>query len=280
MTETAGPVWTGELFLGLHEQLIDLLRGLSSKDWNQSTGAGQWRVRDVAAHILDASARRLSSLRDGYRPPRRGEAISSYRALVEHIDRVNAEWIAACHRLSPLVILDLLDLTGSQLAAIVPSVDPNAPGGVGVVWAGEWESRAWLDIGREYTEYWHHQDQIREAVGASPLREVRWLRPVLEISMWALPYAYRDAAGEPGESVVFVAEGEGGGAWTLARELDRWTLWTGMDSRPRCQVHVEALTMARLLLHRLKPNQIWDQVRFEGPKNLVEPFVHARAVMV
>jgi len=280
VTEAGAPVWTGELFAGLHEQLIDLLRGLSSKDWNQPTGAGQWRVRDVAAHILDASARRLSSLRDGYRLPRQGEATSSYRALVAHIDRVNAEWITASQRLSPTVILDLLDLLGSQVAAVVASVDPNALAPVGVVWAGEWESQAWLDIGREYTEYWHHQDQIREAVRASPLREARWLRPVLDISMWALPHAYRDAAVELGESVVFVAEGEGGGVWTLVRESDRWTLWTGMGLRPRCQVQVEALTMARVLLHRLKPDQIWGQVRFEGPKDLAEPFVHARAVMV
>ena len=62
--------------------------------------------------------------------------------------------------------LDLLAVTGPQDAAYHGSLDPHAPALFNVAWAGEQTSPNWFDIGREYTERWHHQQQIREAVGA------------------------------------------------------------------------------------------------------------------
>lgn len=41
-------------------------------------------------------------------------------------------------------------------------------------WAGEDGDAGWLDIGREFTEQWHHQMQIRDAVGAAPLPDPAW----------------------------------------------------------------------------------------------------------
>ncbi len=49
------------LFLPLHEELVRLLSGLSAADWERPTVAGTWRVRDVAAHLLDTDLRRISS---------------------------------------------------------------------------------------------------------------------------------------------------------------------------------------------------------------------------
>jgi hypothetical protein len=33
-----------------------------------------------------------------------------------------------------------------------------------VAWAGEAESKNWFHVARDYSEKWHHQQQIREAV--------------------------------------------------------------------------------------------------------------------
>lgn len=71
-----------------------------------------------------------------------------------------------------------------------------------VPWAGHTHSPQWLDVGREFTEVWHHGSQIREAVGAGPFPDAGWLRSVLEIAMHAVPEAYREVPGRPGLSMA------------------------------------------------------------------------------
>src|SRR5436853_263932 len=74
-----------------------------------------------------------------------------------------------------------------------------------VSWAGEPHSRQWLDIGREFTEVWHHGAQIRDAVGAGPFSDPQWLRAVLRIAMHTLPHAYRSLAAPTGTSIAIRA---------------------------------------------------------------------------
>ena len=54
------PTYTTHLLAPIHAELVGLLRSLSPSQWLQPTGAGQWRVRDVVAHLLDGDLRRLS----------------------------------------------------------------------------------------------------------------------------------------------------------------------------------------------------------------------------
>ena len=72
------------------------------------------------------------------------------------------------------------------------SIDPFAPAHWAVAWAGEEPSAHWFDVGRDYTERWLHQQQIRDAVGAPPLTGREWLHPVLDLFVRARPVAYRD----------------------------------------------------------------------------------------
>ncbi len=93
-------------------------------------------------------------------------------------------------RVSPRLLMDILDLAEPQLHAYFASLDPQAPATIGVAWAGEERSLNWFDLGREYTERWLHQQQIREAVGAPGLSQRRWLHPTLDIFVRALPFTY------------------------------------------------------------------------------------------
>src|SRR3954470_2435173 len=97
--DTLSPIYTANLFAPLHAELLVLLRGLHDDDWQRPTIAGAWRVRDVAAHLLDNDLRRLAADRDGHR---RAPAapITSYSGVVARIDRLNAEGIAYAERLS------------------------------------------------------------------------------------------------------------------------------------------------------------------------------------
>jgi hypothetical protein len=58
------PILCAQLLRAVDEKLIELLRSLAPGDWNLQTVAPQWKVRDVAAHLLDTALRKLSVVRD------------------------------------------------------------------------------------------------------------------------------------------------------------------------------------------------------------------------
>ena len=61
------PIATAHLFPKIEGLLIELLRSLEPNDWERQTVAPAWRVKDVAAHLLDTQLRKLSLARDAYR---------------------------------------------------------------------------------------------------------------------------------------------------------------------------------------------------------------------
>ena len=178
-----------ELFPPLHGELIALLRRLGPDDWQRPTLAGSWRIRDVVAHLLDGDLRKLSFGRDshslGTRP------LTTFDSIVALIDGLNAGGVDYAARLSPRVLTNLLEVTGAWVSAFVATLDPHAPSHIAVAWAGDDRSENWMDTGREYTERWHHQMQIREAVGAPGLVQRRLYLPVLDLSVRSFPRASR-----------------------------------------------------------------------------------------
>ena len=271
-------VATAPLFAGLHDELMALLRGLSRADWQRPTTATGWTVRDVAAHILDGDIRRLSAHRDRHAPPPPEAALATYRDLVGYLDWLNGTWIAAARRIGPPVLVDLLAVTGPQVAAFVTGLDADGPALYAVSWAGEQRSANWLDVGREFTERWHHQQQIREAVGAPGLVAPRWLRPVLEISMRALPHAYREADARDGAAVTIVVDGAAGGTWTLVRGAGAWQLCTGAAATPVARVRLSEDTAWRLLFGVPMPDAR-ARLAIEGDEALGAVVLRAIAIM-
>ena len=160
---------TRRLFRPLCRDLAALLRALPDEDWDRPTLAGAWRVRDVVAHLLDTALRRLSFDRDRRVPPPAARPIENDRDLVAFINELNAIWIRASQRLSARALTDLYAIASEQLSDFVENVNLDRPARFPVSWAGPAGSRAGLDIGREFTEVWHHGAQIRDAVGAGAL---------------------------------------------------------------------------------------------------------------
>ena len=176
----------------LDKLLVKLLEGLSAEDWDKQTIAPKWKVKDVAVHLFDGNLRALSMLRDKYYGEK-PENINSYEDLVDFLNRLNADWVKATKRLSPQVIIDLLKSSGQEYCDFLETLDLNDKAEFSVAWAGENESKNWFHIAREYTEKWHHQQQIRLAVGdEQTLLEEKWYLPYLDTSVRALPYHYRD----------------------------------------------------------------------------------------
>lgn len=214
------------LFPELERRLITLLRSLSPEDWQKPTIAGLWTVKDIAAHLLDTSLRRLSMARDGHF----GEKpdIRSYQDLVDFLNRLNADWVTAMRRVSPALLIDQLEASSAQVFKHFQSLDPAAPAAFSVAWAGEEKSENWFDVAREYTERWHHQQQIRIATGhnhgADRITTRQLYFPVLDTFMQALPHHFRDVAAPAGTLFRAKVSGEAGGVWTIQREANGWRL--------------------------------------------------------
>jgi uncharacterized protein (TIGR03083 family) len=277
--ERLQPRYVADLFAPLYSELITLLRGLEPADWERPTVAGTWRVRDVAAHLLDGALRKLSVYRDGHllAPDR---PIRSYGDLVGLINDLNAGGVAYGQRLSPRLLTDLLEMAGRWMAELAEGLDPHAPAIFSVAWAGESQSENWMDTGREYTEVWHHQMQIRDAVGAPGLLDGRWMLPLLDFSVRALPHAYAETEAPDGASLALIVPGEDRWAWTLVREGGRWELYRGESGQATTTVTVEPAAAWRLLYNALPPERARDEIKVQGDEALVEPLIRARSVMV
>src|SRR5688500_833522 len=195
-----GPVYLVDRLPALHGELMQLLRGLDPSDWSRPTACALWSVKDIAAHLLDTSVRRLSFGRDGL-DATPDTPVTSHTDLVSYLNRLNAQWVAAGKRMSPAVLIDLLDFTAGQVHAFFHSLDPHSPALFPVAWAGEEVSPNWFDIGREYTARWLHQQRIREAVGAPALTDRQRLHTTLDVCVRALPLTSRRLESSAGRTV-------------------------------------------------------------------------------
>ena len=280
MGENEAVVRTGHLFRPLHAALMDVLRRLGPDDWARATGAGDWTVRDAAAHLLDGDVRRISAERDGHVAPP-DHAIAGYDDLLLHLNEMNAQWTRAARRMSSRLLVDLLEYTGPVLATLMEGAPLESDATFPVAWAGQQRSPMWLDMGRELTERWHHQDQIREAVGAEPVAAPELLGAVIAVSLFALPAALDRVARPDGTRVAITARGPAGGTWHVERRAGVWRqVEADTAASPAARIMAADLDVARLLLHRLSAAQTAERIQLDGDLELAAALIEARAVMV
>ena len=229
---------TVHLFPALDSALIDLLRSLKPEDWAKPTLARRWCVKDVAAHLWDGNLRTLSMLRDGYFGEKPNDP-STYQGIVDFLNELNGSWVKAAKRISPEVLIEQLESSGKEYYQHLKQLDPMAPAIFSVAWAGEEVSKNWFHIAREYTEKWHHQMQIREAVGANGLLSSELYHPVLQTFMMALPHAYQSVRAEENDVVQVTITGEGGGKWSIQFLRQQWRHCPPSDS-PKLRLKLAA----------------------------------------
>ena len=274
------PVDTRAMFRPVSGSLVRLLGGLPLADWERPTVAGTWVVRDVVAHLLDSTLRRLSFHRDGMKPPPPPHSVSSDREFVDFINALNAQWVAAAKRLSPRILTELYGRASNDLADWFESLSLDAPALFAVSWAGEQASAGWFDIGREFTELWHHQQQIRMAVGDETVSEPRYLGAVIDVAVRGLPHAYRDVSAESGQTVMIDISGAAGGRWTLMRDGPVWTVSRGEPPAVTTHIRLDDNTAWKLLFNALSEVECERAVRIEGRADLARPLIRARSVIV
>ena len=275
------PIFLLDLFPQLDHRLIELLRLLSPDDWNRPTVCQGWSVKDIASHLLDGNFRRIALNRDGYQSPEK-PVITSYRDLVDHLNQLNADWVIATRRLSPAILIDLLEQTGQQVYDAFRQLPPYEQAIFPVGWAGEETSPNWFDIAREYTERWHHQQQIRLAVSQpGDLLSRPFYFPLLDTFMRALPHSYRTVQAPEGTTVRVSVTGDGGGVWIIERQPTRWAFVPAPEQviQPTASVTIDGPMAWRLFTKGLNRSEALAHLRFEGDLLLTQTILDMTAVM-
>lgn len=261
------PIFTAHLFPKVDGMLLELLRSLSAEEWERQTVSPKWKVKDVAAHLLDTALRGVSFGRDGYVPP--APNIDSAAALAAYINRLNEEGVTVYRRLSPGVLISLMGAASKQLAEYHAGRDPLAQAPYGVSWAGEEKSANWFDTAREYTERWHHQQQIRLAVERpgvqQPVILTRELyHPVLDCFMRALPFTYRNVSAAAGTAIRITVSGECGGNWNLLRGDTAWMLTERGQDQPAAETIIPQEIAWRIFTKGIDRASARSQVKITG----------------
>lgn len=261
------PIFTAHLFPKVDGKLLELLRSLSPEEWERQSVSPRWKVKDVAAHLLDTALRGVSFGRDVYAPP--APNIDSAAALGAYINRLNEEGVKVYRRLSPDVLISLMGVACKQLAEYHAGRDPLAQAPYGVSWAGEEKSANWFDTAREYTERWHHQQQIRLAVGHPGVGEPGILTrelyyPVLDCFMRALPFTYRNISAEGGTAIRVTVSGECGGSWNLLRGDTAWLLTEREREQPATETTIPQEIAWRIFTKGIDRDSALSQVKIIG----------------
>jgi hypothetical protein len=157
-----------------------------------------------------------------------------------------------------------MEAASRESAEYHQALDPFGPAMFPVSWAGEEESANWFDTAREFTERWHHQQQIRLAVNKPGIMTREFYFPVLDCFMRALPYSYRNVPAKSGTLAQFNISGECGGSWHLLRDGGAWTLIASPAGEKIAEVTIPQEIAWRIFTKGIVPEEARTQMQVTG----------------
>ncbi len=274
------PIDVRPLFAVDRRRLLELLAGLDGADWRRPTACPGWSVHDVAAHIAHDHIRRLSGTRDrhesaGFLP---GEDLAAF------IDRVNQEFVENARAWSPAILIDLVAHLGPQLDDVWAGLDLEGPAAIDVAWADPGTvAPVWLDVAREFSEFWIHQQQVRDAVGASgtfdtPGDEVTGA--VVDTLIRGLPLTLATDPAGTGKRVGVQVTGVGARSWVATRRPDRWHLTPANDVGDcDAAVQLSADTLWRVASRGISPDVAAGRAVLTGDGDLARAALNLLSII-
>ena len=270
------PILCAPLLRKVDHLLIELLGSLRPEEWDLDTVAPAWKVRDVAAHLLDTALRKLSLVRDQWQVER--PVIRSLEDVAALVNRLNLEGVTVLRRLSPPLLISWMAQACRESAEFHESLDPFAPSAFPVSWAGQEKSLNWFDTARELTERWHHQQQIRLATGREGIMTPELYRPVLDCFLRGLPHALRNVPAPAGTVFAVEIAGDCGGIWHFAREARGWQAASSGNRYDACAVVPQEIAW-RVFTKGISRQEAASQVRLEGDRELAMHILDLTAIV-
>jgi uncharacterized protein (TIGR03083 family) len=271
------PVQTLHLFPLLDKELINLLQSLTAEEWQLPTIAKLWTVKDIASHLLDGNLRAIAYYRDNHLEA--ASNINSYAELVAYLNQLNLSWTNATKRISPQLLVELLETTGKQYIIELEKLAPFENAIFSVAWAGQEKSANWFHIAREYTEKFIHQQQIRDAVGKPGILTKELFYPFIDTFMYALPHTYRNVTATAGTVVQIKIRTHIGGEWNIEKIESGWRLTKVIQQTPSATVMMDPVTAWQLFSKGISPQAAIEKVELTGDRELGAVALQMIAVM-
>lgn len=262
------PLDVRELFASDRAKLIALLNELPVDQWKQPTVCPGWSVHDVVSHVVHDHLRRLSGTRDGHHPA----WADSGEGLAAALSRANEEFVAAARGVSPRLLIDLLAHLGPQLDQLWSELNLASLGG-DVSWVlPDQPAPVWLDVAREFTEFWVHQQQIRDAVAQPGAREPKVLGAVVDTLVRSLPRALAATSAGLGTAVTLTVEitQDIRITWTASKDDRGWRLERQTHPLPAAHIGMDADTFWRLTTRGLGPSDARSRSNLDGDSRLAD----------
>lgn len=273
----SAPILCAHLLRRVDGELVRLLRSLGPAEWDVQTIAPLWKVRDIAAHLLDTTLRKLSMVRDSCFVETAD--VQSPEDVIALVYRLNREGVTVYRRLSPPVLIGIMKTACEESACFHESLDPFAPAAFNVSWAGEATSLNWFDTARELTERWHHQQQIRLATNRPGIMTRDLYHPVLDCFLRGLPHLFRDVD-SPEETAVHVEiSGDCGGQWFLVKQPAGWSFSKHVLEECTSRVTIPQDLAWRLFTKGVDRETAKAQIRMEGDRRLGEQVLRLTAIV-
>lgn len=274
-SELGSPIDVRGLLEPERDALLELLSGLTADDWAAPTACPRWSVHDVAVHLLHDDVRRLSAQRDGHEGPI--IPATSLDELVGGLDDLNNRWVAeVAPTLSPRLTCEILSFISGPANEHLRSL-PFHANEAGVAWAGRGPHPTWLDVAREFTERWVHQQQIRLATHRPGCDEPTYVDAVVDTFVRALPVSLpsRPAATEVALRISDPVHRQ----WVVRSDGGRWTFEEPPGS-PSTVVELPAASFWQRAVRMADVETVRQHARVEGDPGLVASVLNLRAAIV
>ncbi|MFY9465485.1 MAG: arsenate reductase family protein [Sediminibacterium sp.] len=208
---------------------------------------------------------------------RKQEAIYKEAGLDD--PRLTRDELIAAKRLSPPLLISLLELTGKEYHEHLLSLNPFDEAVFGVAWAGQERSENWFHIAREYTEKFIHQQQIRDALGKEPLFSEILFRPFISTLMYALPVAYKNTEAPEGTIIALQIGSATGEEYRIIRNYNGWSLTEVSEAIATSTIQMNPDTAWKVFSKGISPEMALEQVTITGNAALGKITLEMVAVM-
>src|SRR5437764_6073338 len=243
--------------------LVSLLAGLDDNGWRAPTECPDWSVLGIACHLIGDDMSLLSRQRDGLLDPAFTEdPPATVPDFLRRLNEVNNRFVATTAGLSPTLVIELLQVTGSWTHDWYATVDPERRG-ESVHWVSPEPAPYWMLAAREFTERWIHQHQIRRAV------HMPWFPdPALTVAAFAallrgFPRSLAVLSSPPGTTITIAAD-DVAAAWTLVARAAGWELNDGAPDAPTTRLRAALDDLAAVFSRGVERSDVPDRIAVDG----------------
>ena len=250
---------------------------MSASDWERPSPCPGWSVLGLAAHLLGGDLSLLAGQRDDHHGTPAPQQLSE-EEFISWLDDLQVEWVHAARRLSPRLVIDLLDWTGPQVTELIGGQVVSALI-ANVSWASTGRVPVWLDQARELSERWIHRQQILQAVGSPSDLQRDLAEPVLDGLRWAYPFRLEPHVRPVGATVeVGVSGPEFELQWNLVSDGAAWHFQPMAGDRPIAELHMTLEQAWRLLSNNLDQDA-QAHIIASGDPDIVASLMRTRAII-